>query len=149
MQNLVPANWNLASWMNAPGPLGCVVTAVYDDENGQQRVDVTLTRYGLPLRMLFPQTPCPSVGDVGFVTFVDQHRDIPVFVGVRSAAVPLMSATVQSVSTSSVTVTLTATGAVLTGVPFVGTAPQVGARGVVGFLDSRSNSPVYLGSLGG
>jgi hypothetical protein len=150
MQNLHVANPRLQGWVNYPGNQGAVVTAVYEDSRGQVRVDVLLTRFGIPLRFLLSQTPYPSVGDVGFVTVVDQRRDTPIFVGVRSAVSALMSATVESVNqqAGTVDVTLNATGRRINRIAWVGArVPETGEQGVVSFLDGRSDRPVYLGSL--
>lgn len=147
MQNLTWSKTERQRWANYPSGLGARVTAVYTGEDGTPRVDVVLTRSGIPWNLLHVQTPFPSVGDVGFVIFVDSRRDTPVYVGVRSQVQPLQTATVNNSTPTSVDVTITQTGAMLVGIPFVGTQPTTGKTGVVGYLDGLSASPVFLGVL--
>ena len=143
------------NWANYPGVNGAAVDAVFTDAYGRTRVNVQLTRTGQVLRSLLVQTPHPSVGDWGFVTYVDGRRDTPVFVGVISQAQTLQAATVSGVSSTTVDVLVPATQQTLAGIPFLvppGTQlgtdpPAVGYSGVVGYLNGLSSTPVYLGKL--
>lgn len=151
MQNLYWADTVRQEWANYPGPLQCLVTASYQGGNGHPLVDVQLLRSALLMHGLHVQTPFPSVGDVGFVVFLDLRRDTPVFVGVISAALPFQSATVDSASATTLNVTVSATGKQLTGVPFLlqpsADTPAAGDAGVIGYLDGLSSKPFYLGKL--
>lgn len=175
-QNLQYSTTSRQNWAHMPSSVACRVDAVYVDNAGDIRVNVTALRWAIGYRGVRTQTPSPAVGETGFLTFPDGRRDTPVYVGIPRVFAPLTVKVIRgapnrSTSVTDVDVEILATGEKLTHVPYLvglaghfpvtsgtyldgsqpgsvdGPYPVQGDVGLLFFRDGRTDRPVYAGRL--